>query len=281
MIRSFCLALLGSLLLSSGCNWDFGSTVTISIGDQTYKVQVDDEAALTAPSVDGSGVMATELRSLGTFDRVTVRAPFKITVQVGEPSLVRVTTDDNLQTRIATQVTDGDLFIGPTGPFSTDAMPRIEIGVESLAAVRIRGMGDVEVTGVDGEEFAGSIAGGGSLRVIGTASSLSFSIAGSGEIDAGGTDSKSIDVDVAGSGEVILAGTAANLMIEIAGSGEVDASQLKASDVDVEIAGSGDVVVHAEDALDVSIAGSGDVRYHGSPKVSRSIAGSGNVQQLQ
>ena len=190
--------------------------------------------------VQGSGTIVTEARDVAGFHDITILTSGAVTVDVDGTESLTVTTDDNIQPLVTTEVDDGTLTIGSRDGASY--RPTGEVVVALTAAdfdgVTIRGSGRVEATGIDTEEFS---------------------------------------VTVAGSGTIDLAGTADTLDVGIPGSGTVRADGLTVASAEVSLSGSGSVVVDATDELDITIAGSGSVSYLGDPQVSESITGSGSV----
>jgi DUF4097 and DUF4098 domain-containing protein YvlB len=120
--------------------------------------------------------------------------------------------------------------------------PKAAISVPSLTAVVIEGSGDVEVKGLNGENFSASIDGSGDLRVIGHTKKLEANIEGSGDMDLSGLESE---------------------------------------EAKVSIDGSGDIRVRCSAVLTATVSGSGDINYLGSPpKTNISVSGSGDVRPV-
>ncbi|MCY3001735.1 MAG: DUF2807 domain-containing protein [Planctomycetota bacterium] len=187
----------------------------------------------------GSGVLASQTRTLADFREVRVRGSANVRIQVGQATGAVVRCDDNLIERVRTTVTDGVLVI-ELEPGSYDFKKRLEIDLTTptLVAYGLDGSGDATLSGLAGGDLRLGIAGSGCIRA-------------SGSVDS--------------------------LVASISGSGSIAARDLGARSASVSIAGSGDVHVWASENLDVSISGSGDVLYRGSPVVNRSIAGSGTL----
>lgn len=192
--------------------------------------------------IQGSGVAKTEDRAVEQFDKVTVEGAADVRITVGPQTQLSVQTDDNILPLIETKVKGDTLVISSTQSYSTRLGVKVTISVPQLAGISIRGSGDVDVSGINGETFSASISGAGDVTASGTV----------GKVDA-----------------------------SIRGSGDLKLGELQAKSASISIAGSGDVTVNAAEELSVSIAGSGDVKYKGSPsKVSKSIAGSGSVRPV-
>jgi hypothetical protein len=236
-------------------------------------------AALLAPAVAhaaervvGSGRIATESRSVGEFEAISLHGSIDITVRQGATTSVSATADDNLLPLLETIVEPGTSgAFGASGPrlvvrwksganLSTRQKVQVQVVVPRLVALGSAGSGDARI-----ESFSTPL--------------LKLSLAGSGDAALPGLKAEDLQISIAGSGDVKADGQAARLKITVAGSGDVMARELRADDVTVSIAGSGDVAVQAQKKLTVSIAGSGDVTYTGDAEVTRSVVGSGSVRR--
>jgi Putative auto-transporter adhesin, head GIN domain len=190
-------------------------------------------------TVQGSGVAATQTRTVARFSRLDLAGSSKVTVVVGGRQSVVVHADSNLLGRVTTRVAGGTLLIGTTGSFTTRTPMSVDITVPVLAAVTLSGSGQLSVTGI-------------STPV------LTVSLPGSGSLDASGTTTR--------------------LDVTLDGSGQAQLRELTARDVHAVIAGSGLILVTATASLDASVPGSGAIVYGGNPpRVTSSVTGSGAV----
>jgi hypothetical protein len=219
--------------------------------------------ATAQAATSGSGRSATQARSLGEFQAISLTGSMDLTVRQGAQQ-VQVQADDNLLPLLETSVESGKT--GATlvvrwkkgESLYTHSKVLITVTVPKLAAVHAAGSGDIHV-----EAFS--------------TPALQLSLSGSGDAKLDGLKTDDLAVSISGSGDVSAKGTATKLSISIAGSGDVRLTDLRADDVDVSIAGSGDAAVNAQKTLNVRIAGSGDVSYTGSATVTSKVAGSGGV----
>ena len=190
-------------------------------------------------SVKGSGVSATETRTVTDFERVEILCGADLTLKVGPAALLTVSGDDNLVPKLKTEVREKALVIEmESGSYSPKVGMKIEATVPALRGIAIKGSSNVHVSDLAGDSFT---------------------------------------VAISGSGDAHATGKVEHLDASISGSGDLKLAELEARDARVQISGSGDVEVWATEALTASIAGSGDVRYKGEPKVTKSVAGSGSV----
>lgn len=192
--------------------------------------------------VPGSGVSATEVRTLENFNRVRFYGSGSAFITIGAPRSFEITGDDNLLPLIETRVQDGALIIEPNQSINPVVELVVRIGIPDLRGVTLAGSADAEITGITGEEFA---------------------------------------IDISGSGDAIAAGSTDRFSATINGAGNVKATDLQASEASISISGSGDVEVHTTDDLEVTVMGSGSVRYRGDPKITRTVFGSGSIGPIK
>lgn len=192
-------------------------------------------------TLHGSGVAATQARTVPAFSRVEVRGSADVVARVGGATSLCVSGDDNLLAYVTTEVRGDTLVIAmQPGSFDFERDLVVELGTPRLESFAVHGSSDAELSGFEGGP-------------------LSLSISGSGDVNAGG------NVD--------------NLVVSITGSGDMQLEGLEARSGSIGIAGSGSVHVNARESLDVRITGSGEVRYVGQPAISQQITGSGSISQ--
>lgn len=188
----------------------------------------------------GSGVAATQARSLPPFAGVDLAGANNVVVRVGARQSVIVHADSNLLGRVTTQVSSGSLVIANTpGALNARSPMFVTVSVPSLDALTVQGSGNISATGIN---------------------------------------SASLTVRLPGSGTIHAAGTTARLDVAIGGSGTALLSRLTARDATASIDGSGSIVLTATHRLDASISGSGTILYTGNPaQVTKSVTGSGTI----
>jgi Putative auto-transporter adhesin, head GIN domain len=193
----------------------------------------------SSPAVQGSGVAATQTRSVASFTRIDLAGSNNVTVVVGGPQSVVVHADSNLIDHVTTRVVAGTLIIGTTGSFTTRTSISVEISAPSLAALNL---------------------------------------SGSGQLTAGGIDVPKLTVMLSGSGGLYARGTAAQLDVTLEGSGQAQLGQLMAHDVHAVVSGSGLIRVTATGRLNAAVPGEGTIIYSGNPpRVATSITGTGAI----
>ncbi len=199
---------------------------------------VHDQAPLGS-RVRGSGLAATQARSLPAFSKVELAGSNNVIVTVGGRQSVTVHADSNLLRSVTTTVSSQTLVIGTTGSFTTESPMSVVVTVPSLTAATLSGSGTIAISGVHTAQLTLTLPGSGILRASGTVTRL--------------------DVTLSGSGEALL-------------------TDLAASHVRATVAGSGMINVTATRSLYAEITGSGTISYRGNPpQLTTNVTGSGTV----
>jgi hypothetical protein len=187
----------------------------------------------------GSGVAASETRTVPRFAAVDLAGTSELTVQVGRPQQVVVRADDNLIDQVLTEVHAGVLVVSDRGSFTSVSPMSVVVTVPALRSATLSGTGQLVVTGVAADTFTARLPGTGSLVASGRADRVDASVSGDGALDL---------------------------------------SSLLATDATVTVQGTGSVEVHVSGSLEATVSGTGSVLYTGHPdSVTRTVTGVGSV----
>src|SRR5688500_1379163 len=135
----------------------------------------------------GSGNVIGQERAIEQeFDGVSLVGSPNVRVivdETAEPKVV-VTTDDNLQENVTTEVRDGVLVIDIEGSIATTKGIRVDVTVPSLASASLTGSGDISAEGIKAEAFTAKLTGSGNIELRGACTAASLTLTGSGDIRA-------------------------------------------------------------------------------------------------
>jgi hypothetical protein len=192
------------------------------------------------PAGTGSGVAATQARSLPPFSGIDLAGANNVVVRVGTRQSVVVHADGNLLGRVTTRVRSGRLVIGTTpGTLDAKSPMYVTVGVPSLDQLRLRGAGNISATGID---------------------------------------SRNLIVALPGSGNIDASGTTARLDVTIGGQGTAQLRQLIARDASAAIRGDGTIMLTATHSLTARVSGRGTILYGGNPpQITQTVTGSGTI----
>jgi hypothetical protein len=193
--------------------------------------------------VKGSGVPATQVRTLPAFTAVDLAGSNNVTVHVGETQTVTVHGDDNLIRYVTTSVHGGTLAVGQSHDFSTTSPMSVEITVPALDAATLSGSGVVVATGVAADHFI---------------------------------------VRAPGSGVLVVTGTTTTLDATLSGTGNIRLDGLAAHDATATVSGTGRLLVNVSHSLDATVSGVGSILYSGNPThVTKNVTGTGSITGSQ
>lgn len=187
----------------------------------------------------------SEDRDVEDFHKIKLDGLMDATITVGKDTNVTISAGkDRYLDQIKTSVRDGMLYIemdDDDGFFSVfrNYEVKVTISVPSLDYIEMDGLGDVDVTGVDSEDFRLILDGLGSIKIDGTC----------------------------GRADIVLDGM-----------GDLKGRDFKCKEVRLVLDGMGDATIYASDYADVNLDGFGDVDVYGDPKDTRFIQdGMGNI----
>ena len=192
--------------------------------------------------VNGSGNVTTEERDVSSFTSVSLQGMGQLVIdQTGSESLT-ITADDNLLPYIETRVRGRQLIISTRDQtvFNNVTDLTYHVTVNLIDSVELDGVGNIQVSHLDNDDWRVDLAGGGNITV-------------SGKVDT--------------------------QTIEINGAGAYNGDALASREAIVNHDGAGLIVVQVSEQLDVRIDGIGTVEYIGDPTVNQTINGLGMVRQ--
>jgi hypothetical protein len=193
-----------------------------------------------SPAGTGSGVAATDVRSVSRFTGVDLAGLNNVVVRAGGRQSVVVHADANLLRRVTTRARAGRLVIGTTpGNLKPKTPMYVVVTLPSVEALTLRGAGTITVSNLDSRRLTVRLPGAGMIRATGRATRL--------------------DVTISGSGTALL-------------------GQLVARDVKAGVSGEGSITLTAIHGLDARVSGSGTIVYGGNPAhIATRVTGSGTI----
>jgi len=174
----------------------------------------------SATSTVGSGVAASQTRTLPPFSAVELAGSNNVVIRVGAAQAVVVHADANLLRRVTTAVRDSTLEIGDLpGSYRTKSPMSVDVTVPSLTRVAVSGSGNVTASGST-PRLEAVLSGSGNLFLAELhAPAVRAQLTGSGTIRV--TATATLDVRLSGSGAVFYGGHPSHVTSAITGSGVV------------------------------------------------------------
>jgi hypothetical protein len=193
--------------------------------------------------IKGNGQVKSETRQVGSYNKISTGGSIDVIIEQGPSEGVEVTTDENLQNYIVTEIKDNTLNIHVKKDHSVSPTKLVvKATFRELKAISAGGSGDISSSGeIKTEDLAISQGGSGDFKL---------------KLNAG-----KVEISKAGSGDFDLEGKIQSLEISSAGSGDVDASDTSIGNAEISMVGSGDIVLPKGTKPRVSSVGSGEVHY--------------------
>jgi hypothetical protein len=197
----------------------------------------------------GAGQMASEIREVEPFDRVSMKGAGTLYVSQGQPHEVRLEAEEDKLAQVRTYVENGRLIIDRKSSFFSGSF-------EVKAYVRLP---KVKGLGVSG-----------SVQIKGETALTSA------ELFLSGSGSTSIELDLkvnrlhtslAGSGLARLKGEAATHTFSASGSAKLAAFELATKRTGIKLSGSGNAEINVSDEVSIKASGSSTVYLKGRARV--------------
>lgn len=253
--------------------------------------------------LEGSGVHASEQRSVTALPGLEVEGAMRVEVRIGPVASLQVEGDANLLPLVRTEAISTaagsklvNMVTGGPAPdtlriwvdksyHSRDGI-RVVYTVPQLTRVKAEGSGSLIVTGLDGGPLRIDANGSRAVQLSGKVSRLELRSSGSGSVVAGNLESNSVAVTargsahvslgkvtgedftaaIHGSGSVVASGTVRSLNVRSNGRGSADLLGLSAQDADLASEGAGDITTGVTRNLLAQTTGSGRITIYGDPQ---------------
>ncbi len=213
----------------------------------------------------------TEMRSVSGFDRILLKDVGDVFITQGEVESLQVEAEEEMLPRIKTEVVEGRLVLSLKG----DWLDRISLGLGQLSqgAIRynlqVKQLVNMDVPGA-GRVYAASLK----------SPNLAVRLSGVGSIELGGVDTGALTVELSGAGKIELQGTAESQEVHMSGAGSYQGLRLETKRGNVHVSGVGNALVNVKDELDVHMSGLGSVQYQGEPRLHTNISGLGRLTKV-
>ena len=208
----------------------------------------------------GSGDIATETRTIASFNGVSVSGNFNVEIRTGEKQEVVIEADDNLIKNIKTEVVNGTLRIKTTDRNLRNAHFNVHISVPSIDNLSASAAANIEVKNTLNSEKA-----------------VTFKASSAANITA---DIKSPEVtaDASSAAEIKLTGHTRNFTATTSSAATIKAIDLLAENTVISSSSGASAHVHASVSLDATASSGADITYRGGANVKKSISSGGEVK---
>lgn len=155
--------------------------------------------------LDGSGVLISEERDVPFFNAINASGPITTVIDGGNTHGILVTADDNIITRVRTEVRNHTLYLSLDRGDYHNIWIRVHVQAADISSIANNGNGVMTVSGsVVPNELEVTNSGTGTIRLDGAVKHLILSNEGSGTVNAFSLIADHCIVDNSGSGSCYL-----------------------------------------------------------------------------
>lgn len=143
----------------------------------------------------GSGVIASEQRTTGTFTILSITAKaVDAYVSIGSPVSVKISADDNIVPLITTKVQSDELTIGLDRVVSTHLGMRVDVTMPTVTKVKAGPAVKMHLTGMAGSQLDINGAVGSQIMGSGQAAHMSLTLVGGARADLRALEARDVAV---------------------------------------------------------------------------------------
>lgn len=209
----------------------------------------------------GNGNVITQERQVAAFDAIKVGCAIQLYISQGEKQVIKVETDENLQNRITTKVSNGMLVLDCD---NVQNATKMNVYITAVSLSKIEASGAAKITGEtpikNKPSFDLSISGAAktTLTVETDKFNSETSGAASGNISVTALEA---NTEVSGAANITVKGTANVHHTEVSGAGNLKAMELVTDVTDAEVSGAGNAKIMARQQLKADLSGAGSLSY--------------------
>ncbi len=225
----------------------------------------------------GNGNVTSQERQVSSFDAIQVGCAIHLILSQGDNQSVKVETDENLQDRITTKVTNGTLHLNCD---NIKDPTKMNVYVTAVSLSSLEASGAAKVTGetpIKSPEAFG-------LYTSGAAKTNLTIETGTFTNETSGAASNTISLtatnattEISGAGNMTLKGSADKHETEVSGAGNLKAIEFVTNYTNAEVSGAGNAKIMARQLLKADLSGAGNLSYFDKDNI-KSISKQGEYQ---
>jgi hypothetical protein len=180
-------------------------------------------------------------RSVGSFSSIDISGAIDVKVYIGSETSVEVIANDNLLSRVKTEVNGSTLEIGIKGK----------------------------------ENFNGKVQ-----VIVYTPELVSAEVSGASKLFVSNLNNSSFTLDVSGASIVKIEGSTNNLTLDVSGASDINLSNFTASNATGDFSGASHGVLNVQNNLTIEASGASYIKYYGNPELKSDISGASNIKSI-
>lgn len=216
----------------------------------------------------GNGDVTTQERQVPAFEAIKVGCAINLYVSQGDKQIVKVVTDENLQDRITTKVTNGILSLSCDNIKDASKM---NVYVTAVNLSKIDASGASKVTGetVLKSDVFGLYTSGAAKTTLNIETGTFNNETSGAANNVISLKAKTVNTEVSGAGNLSLKGSAENHKTEVSGAGSLKALEFITDNTDANVSGAGNAKIMSRKLLKADLSGVGNITYFDKDNVKK------------
>jgi hypothetical protein len=207
-------------------------------------------------------------REVESFDAINVGCAIHLFISQGDIQKVTVETDENLQSRLKTKVSNGELVLSCDNVRNASKM-NVYITVPILKKLDANGAAIVKGdTPIKSDNFK-LIASGASKVTLDLDVRTLFTEASGASKGTLTVKADNLSSEISGASDLKMSGMATEHKTEVSGAGNLKAMELVTDNTEAEVSGAGDASVMARKQLKADLSGAGSIKYFDNSDVKK------------
>ena len=216
----------------------------------------------------GNGNTIKQERQLSSFDEITVGCAIHLFLTQGEPQSVTVETDENLQERLKTKVSNGKLELSCEKVGNASKM-NVYITVPKLTELNADGASTVKsLSPFKTDKLSLYVSGVANVNMDIESGSVFSEISGASNVSLKLKADK-VTSEISGASHASFTGMATEQKTEVSGAAVLKALELITDQTDAEVSGAGKASVMARKELNADLSGAGSLTYFDNSDVKK------------
>ena len=206
-----------------------------------------------------------ETRTVSGFDSLILKGKGELLLTQGGSESVVLEGDDELLSRVNTEVKDGLLTISFKSWLDHLLPPsslKIYVTLKNVHGIRIAGSGTLHAAKIVTDR-------------------LKLETSGSADMKIDDLTADDLEVALSGTGEFDIAGKVTAQDVQVSGSGKYNTRNLESQIASVQVSGSCDITVNTIVSLELRVSGSALVSYVGNPRLKQRVTGHASIQRIE
>lgn len=224
--------------------------------------------AAIAQTIKGSGNVTKEKHEVEAFSKIKIGGAFDVIITKGNTNSLTVETDDNIQERVISSVSNNTLTVKlKDNKIKNIERLRLYITMPNIEEIEASGASEIKAANFNCKDLTIDISGASEVDLNNfKCSILDIEASGASELDL---DIKctSLKGKISGASEIDIKGSTDKMTLSLSGASSFDAKEFKCENAEIKASGASDAEVNVNNTISAHISGAADCSNVGNAKI--------------